>query len=241
MERLIKKLKNSKYCVVFTGAGVSTLSGIRDFRGENGLYKSVDAEKIFDVSYFRKDPSFYYKHSKELIYSLDDKEPSIVHTELARLEKLGIVKAVITQNIDLLHQKGGSKNVIEVHGSPAVHRCLSCGSRMDYDEVCRIVNNGDTPECSSCGGIIKPDVTFFGEMLPELALENAIDESSRADLMIILGSSLVVQPAASFPLYTLRNRGEIVIVNDMNTPLDSHAFLKYSSLEEVFSYISENI
>ncbi len=241
MERLVSALEKSKYCVVFTGAGVSTLSGIRDFRGKNGLYKSADAEKIFDIRYFRKDPLFYYQNSRELIYNLEERKPSIVHTELARLEKMGIVKAVITQNIDLLHQKGGSENVIEVHGSPSVHRCLSCGMEMEYESVCEIVKKGQYPVCSQCGGVVKPDVTFFGEMLPEEALGKAIDESSRADLMLVLGSTLVVQPASSFPLYAVRNGGKLVIVNNMETPLDSTASLRYSDLAEVFSFLSDNI
>ena len=241
MERLVEKLKKSNYCVVLTGAGVSTLSGIQDFRGKNGLYKTADAEKIFDINYFRKDPLFYYQNSKNLIYNLDDKQPSIVHTELARLEKAGIIKAVITQNIDLLHQKGGSINVIEVHGSPLVHRCLSCGGKMEYEKVCEIVRAGRFPVCKDCGGIVKPDVTFFGEMLPEKALEKAMDETVKADLVLVLGSSLLVQPAASFPMYTVKSGGELVIVNDMETPLDRYASLLYQDLEEVFKFISENL
>lgn len=241
MEKLVNALKKSEYCVVFTGAGVSTLSGIRDFRGKNGIYKEEDAEKIFDIGYFRNNPNFYYQKSRDLIYNLDEKNPSIVHTELARLEKKGIVKTVITQNIDLLHQKGGSKNLIEVHGSPSVHRCVSCGWKMEYDEVCRIVGTGTYPVCRECGDDIKPDVVFFGEMLPEDAVEKAIEESAKADLMLVLGSTLVVQPAASFPVYTVRNGGKLVIVNNMETPLDSHAYLRYQDLTDVFTFISESI
>ena len=241
MERLVKKLINSDYCVVFTGAGVSTLSGIRDFRGKNGIYREEDASKIFDIGYFRNNPNYYYQKSRDLIYNLDEKEPSIVHTELARLEKKGIVKTVITQNIDLLHQKGGSENIIEVHGSPSVHKCVSCGTEMEYEKVCRIVRTGTYPVCPECGDDIKPDVVFFGEMLPEAALEKAVEESLKADLMLVLGSTLLVQPAASFPLYTLRSGGEIIIVNNMETPLDSYAALRYRELEDVFRYISANI
>ena len=240
MEMLVSELEKAEYCVVFTGAGVSTLSGIRDFRGKNGLYSSKDADKIFDFSWFRKDPSFYYKGTKDLIYNLEDKTPSIVHTEIARLEKLGIVKALITQNIDLLHQKGGSGGVIEVHGSPLFHSCLSCGRSISYEDVCRIVAGDEVPRCESCGGVIKPGITFFGEALPEKALRSAVEESSKADLMLVLGSTLLVQPAASFPLYTLRNGGKIIIVNNMKTPLDEYAALKYSNLEEVFRFLSEN-
>ena len=242
MDKLVTLLKESKYCVVFTGAGVSTLAGIKDFRGKDGLYKTAgeDAEKIFDIDYFHKKPSFYYKAAKDFIYNLDQKEPAIVHTELARLEKMGIVKAVITQNIDLLHQKAGSKKVIEVHGSPEIHRCLACGKTYRFDEIAKIVQEGKVPQCS-CGGIIKPDITFFGESLPALAVEEAISEASKADLMLVLGSTLVVSPEASFPLYTVRAGGKLVIVNNMETPLDYMAAAKYDDLETVFTYISEHL
>ena len=201
-----------KNMLIFTGAGVSTLAGIKDFRGKDGLYKTAgeDAEKIFDIDYFHKKPSFYYKAAKNFIYNLDQKEPAIVHTELARLEKMGIVKAVITQNIDLLHQKAGSKKVIEVHGSPEIHRCLSCGKIYKFDEIARIVQEDKVPQCS-CGGIIKPDITFFGESLPALAVDEAISEASKADLMLVLGSTLVVYPAASFPVVKTRGLNTSII------------------------------
>ncbi|MCQ2604318.1 MAG: NAD-dependent deacetylase [Spirochaetia bacterium] len=243
MKQFIDLLKNSEYCVVFTGAGVSTLAGIKDFRGKNGLYNTAgaDAEKIFDIDYFRKDPSFYYRAAKNFIYNLEDKVPAIVHTELARLEKMGIVKAVITQNIDLLHQKAGSKKVIEVHGSPEIHRCRKCGKIFHFNEIVPVVQKDEVPKCDRCGGIIKPDITFFGESLPPMAVDEAIYEASKADLMVILGSTLVVQPAASFPLYALRNGGKLVIVNNMETPLDYLAVQRYDDLETVFNYISENL
>src|SRR5215469_1313301 len=133
---LIKKITKARYCTAFTGAGVSTLSGIRDFRGKNGLYNDFDAEKIFDIDYFEKDPSFYYKASASLIYDIDEKKPSIVHIVLAEMEKQGLLKALITQNIDLLHEKAGSSRVIEIHGSPKIHYCLRCsGIRMPFDEA----------------------------------------------------------------------------------------------------------
>ncbi|HEB11861.1 MAG TPA: NAD-dependent deacetylase [Spirochaetales bacterium] len=241
MDRFIKALNESQYCVVFTGAGVSTLSGIQDFRGEKGLYKKVDAEKIFDLSYFHQDPSYYYRNSKNFIYDLEEKEPNIIHQEIARLEKNGVVKAVITQNIDLLHRKAGSVKVIEVHGSPEVHKCLKCGRNFTFREISRVVQSDELPTCDSCGGIIKPEITFFGELLPAGALEEAVTESSRADLIVVLGSSLVVQPAASFPLYTLENGGQMVIVNNMATPLDSRAFLRYQDLYTLFAYTKEHI
>ncbi len=243
MERLVKLLRDSKSAVAFTGAGVSTLSGIADFRGKNGLYtrKDIDAGKLFDIGYFHRDPSYYYMKSKDFIYNLEEKTPSIVHTELARLEEKGILKAVITQNIDLLHQKAGSKRVVEVHGSPLVHRCLSCGKTRDFEEIAEMVQRDVVPSCDACGGKVKPDITFFGEALPAAAVEEAIELSERADVMLVLGSSLTVQPAASFPVYALRNGGKLVIVNNMDTPLDYQAELTYSDLLEVFTYLHEHL
>ena len=241
MNRLVELIQESKHAVVFTGAGASTLSGIRDFRGKNGIYKDFDANKIFDIDYFRRDPSYYYTHAKNFIYDLDSKEPNIVHTECARLEEMGLVKAVVTQNIDLLHQKAGSINVIEVHGSPKIHRCLECGNQYSFAWACRIVNEDRVPHCEACDGLIKPNITFFGEMLPEEALADAVRHARRADLIIVLGSSLVVHPAASIPVYTLENGGKMAIVNDGETPLDRHAALRYTDLETVFRFISQEI
>ena len=243
VEELFAKISSAKYCTALTGAGVSTLSGIPDFRGKNGLYNEMDAEKIFDIEYFKKDPAFFYKASAPLIYSLDKKEPSAVHIVLAELERLGFLKAVITQNIDLLHEKAGSKKVIEIHGSPGFHYCLRCaGVRMPYDEAALIVQAGELPACPNCGKVLKPAITFFGEMLPAEALSEAVDHAQKSDLMLVLGTSLTVYPAASIPRYTLsQGKGEIVIVNNMPTPLDHMASLCFDDLGEVFGKIKEFI
>ena len=236
---LAEQIKEARHLVAFTGAGVSTLSGIRDFRGKNGLYNDaawpVDAEKIFSIDYFEKDPSIYYSGAGSFIYDIDHKEPSVVHTVLGNLEKQGYLKAVITQNIDLLHQKGGSEKVIEVHGSPRIHYCLRCpGIRMTYEEAAAIVRNGRMPECPQCSRILKPAITFFGESLPIDALKEATLESQKADLMLVLGTSLTVYPAASMPEYTLRNGGHIIIVNNMPTHLDRHALMRFEELGPTF-------
>ncbi|MDR0877601.1 MAG: NAD-dependent deacetylase [Treponema sp.] len=233
---LYERIKKARHCVALTGAGVSTLSGIRDFRGKNGLYNDMDAEKIFDIDYFVKDPSFYYRHAKDFIYNVDEKQASIVHTVLGDLEKNGLLKAVITQNIDLLHQKGGSRNVIEVHGSPALHYCLRCaGIRMNFDEAAAIVKSGELPRCPKCDAVLKPAITFFGESLPADALREAVDQSQQADLMLVLGTSLTVYPAASMPDYTIRNGGKIVIVNNMATDRDRMAVQHFDDLGDVFT------
>jgi len=235
ISKLYALIKEAKHLVALTGAGVSTLSGIRDFRGKNGLYKEMDAEKIFSIDYFEKDPSFYYKHAGSFIYNIDEKEPSVVHNVLGELEKNGFLKALITQNIDLLHQKGGSKNVIEIHGSPVMHYCLRCsGVRVSFEEAAAAVRSTEMPKCPKCGRVLKPAITFFGESLPIDALRQATTESQQADLMLVLGTSLTVYPAASMPEYTLRNGGGIVIVNNMPTPLDDRALLLFDDLGSVF-------
>jgi NAD-dependent deacetylase len=200
----------------------------------------MDAEKIFDIGYFEKDPSLYYNAAGSFIYNLDEKEASIVHTTLGELEQRGYLKALITQNIDLLHQKGGSKNVIEIHGSPVMHYCLRCaGVRVSYEAVAAVVREGEMPKCPKCGRVLKPAITFFGEALPADALRQAVTESQKADLMLVLGTSLTVHPAASMPEYTLRSGGEIVIVNNMPTPQDSRAILHYDDLGSVFEELSK--
>ena len=233
--RLFSLIQNAGHLVALTGAGVSTLSGIRDFRGKNGLYNEMDAEKIFDIEYFEKDPSLYYTQAGSFIYNIDEKEPSIVHLVLGELEQKGFLKALITQNIDLLHQKGGSKKVIEIHGSPRLHYCLRCaGVRVSFEEAAAVVQKGEMPKCPKCGRVLKPAITFFGESLPADALTQAVNESQKADLMLVLGTSLTVQPAASMPRYTLDSGGKIVIVNNMHTPLDGRALLHFDDLGTVF-------
>jgi len=231
---LAELIREAPRCVAFTGAGISTLSGIRDFRGKNGLYTTVNADRMFDIDLFFLDPSIYYKLAKDFIYGLDEKEPSIVHHSLATLEKAGYVDAVITQNIDLLHTKAGSKRVLEIHGTPAVHRCPDCGHVQTFDEIAPSAREGIIPLCPDCKRALKPDITFFGEALPQKTLEEAIEESRKADLMLVLGSSLLVHPAAGLPERTLRAGGKIVIVNDQNTPLDDRATLRFYDLQETF-------
>ena len=239
-EELFEKIVQAKYCTALTGAGVSTLSGIPDFRGKNGLYSDPNAEKIFDIEYFIRDPSLYYKSAASFIYDVDKKEPSVIHIVLAELEKRGFLKAIITQNIDLLHEKAGSRRVIEIHGSPRIHYCLRCaGIRVPFEEAARTVKAGGLPLCPECGRVLKPAITFFGEALPAQALKEATGEAQNSDLMLVLGTSLTVFPASSMPRYTLMQGGEIVIVNNMPTPLDSRAVLHFMELEDVFEELKK--
>ena len=227
---LIDRLKQANRVVVFTGAGVSTLCGIPDFRGPQGLYKQPDAERIFDIDWFRRDPSIYYRGCMELIYGLKNYSPGPVHEAIVRMERAGLVKGVITQNIDMLHQKAGSKNVYEIHGSPIRHHCFGCGREKTFDDICTMLETTPVPRCAHCGKAYKPYITFFGEMLPEEAFGNARKLAQTADLMLVLGSSLTVQPAASIPALTVRSGGQLAIVNAQSTPLDRLATLRDSDL-----------
>ncbi|GHT73708.1 NAD-dependent protein deacetylase [Spirochaetia bacterium] len=245
IEKFCRMLRAARHCATFTGAGVSTLSGIPDFRGDTGIFTnpppglfpelppSISAETLFDLEHFEKDPTFFYNIAGPLVYTIHEKAPSIVHTTLAALEEQGLVKSVITQNIDLLHQKAGSRRVIELHGSPAFHYCLRCSSiRVGYDEAIAQLASGAYPRCPQCGRILKPAITFYGEPLPLDARRAAEEEAQSADLMLILGTSLQVRPAADIPRTTLRYGGKLVIVNRMPTPLDEYAELRFEDLEE---------
>lgn len=238
IEQLKELIFSAQKCVVFTGAGVSTLSGIRDFRGKGGFYTSsyqgYQVEELLSLPLFYKNPSLFYTWAKEFIYVLDDFEPSVVHTVLATMEKRGLVEAVFTQNIDLLHQKGGSQALYELHGSAAKHHCLSCNNEATYEEVAPIVMGGEVPLCSKCNGVLKPDIVFYGEQLDQNLLAKAEKMMSEADLVLVLGSSLTVQPVASLPMATVYNGNKLVIVNAQPTPLDSFATLTLTDLKTTF-------
>ncbi len=228
--RLLELLDKAERVAAFTGAGVSTLCGIPDFRGPQGLYKQPDAERIFDIDWFDRDPSIYYRGCAELVYGLKNYEPGPVHFALVALEKAGKLTGIATQNIDMLHQKAGSSVVHEVHGSPILHHCRRCGDEKRFEEICAMLESEPVAHCA-CGGVYKPDITFFGESLPEAAFEGAIELASEADLILVLGSSLTVQPAGSIPLYTLRRGGKAVVVNAQPTCLDDAASLRMTDLK----------
>lgn len=235
-------LQNAKHCTVLTGAGISTLSGIPDFRGVGGLYnsKDIDAHRLFDIRAFYDDPSYYYTKSRNFLYEKAAK-PNIVHECLAQLEHKGVVHAIITQNIDILHQKAGSKEVFELHGSPLIHRCLECDTTYDFESTLSLMQTEDVPHCTQCQGVIKPDVVFFGEALPTHALEMAEYHASKTDFMLVLGTSLTVYPAASIPQIVLRNKAKIGIVNASPTSLDDYAIFHAKDLGDTFQELIEII
>ncbi|MHA1232183.1 MAG: NAD-dependent protein deacylase [Candidatus Helarchaeota archaeon] len=223
-------IKNSKFIVALTGAGISTESGIPDFRSPGtGLWTKVDPMKYASIEAFLKNPAAYWERALDpngLGNLILDAKPSISHKCLAELEKMGYLKAVITQNIDNLHQKAGNSNVIELHGTIFTAHCMECGAKYHRKTVLEWVKNGELPPLckkDNCNGIIKSDTILFGEPLPSDALNRAVEFSRMADCMLILGSSLVVTPAAHLPLLTLQSNGKLIIINMQPTPKDVYA------------------
>lgn len=219
-QKLADLLSAARRAVFFGGAGVSTESGIPDFRSTDGLYHQQWAyppETILSHTFFvRRTEDFFRFYREKMLFP--DAKPNPAHTALARLEQMGILSAVITQNIDGLHQAAGSRNVIELHGSVLRNHCEKCGKAYSLDDILRTKG---VPRCA-CGGVIKPDVVLYEEALPYDAMERAVDEISRADLMIIGGTSLAVYPAAGF---AADYRGKLVIINRSPTPMDHRADL----------------
>ena len=238
MKELLRAIREAKCVGCLTGAGISTLCGIPDFRGPQGLYRNPDAERIFDVDWFDRDPSVYYRGCAELVYGLGEFRPGPVHVALKHLEDLGLLKGIATQNIDMLHQKAGSSNVYEVHGSPILHHCRRCGDEKTFDEILGMIRRSPSPSAftsetvprCACGGAYKPDITFFGEMLPEAAFRSAQSLAIRSDVFLVLGTSLTVFPAAGLPRLTLQAGGKVFIVNAQPTSLDDHAAGVYRDL-----------
>lgn len=230
MKELIEALKHAKRVGCLTGAGISTLCGIPDFRGPQGLYKQPNAERIFDIDWFDRDPSVYYNGCRELVYGLARFTPGPVHRALFHLEQIGKLKGIATQNIDMLHQKAGSANVFEVHGSPMLHHCRRCGKEKAFDEIMKMMGpDYRIPRCE-CGGVYKPDITFFGEALPEAAFMSAQKLAMTSDVFLVLGTSLTVYPAAGIPEIARRAGAKLFIVNAQPTPLDAAAEATYPDL-----------
>lgn len=229
MEKVIRfaeMIKESNNIVFFGGAGVSTESGVKDYRSKDGLYNTVKEygappEKILSRTFLSRNPQVFYDFFRK--YFTIDVEPNIAHKVLCELEKMGKLNAVITQNIDGLHQKAGSTNVIELHGTAKEFYCFSCGKKPDGEEVLNSIKEGHMPRCKYCGVLLKPNVVLYEESLNADVIEKAINAISNADMLIIGGTSLVVQPAASFVGY-FKGR-HLVIINKTETDFDNNAEL----------------
>jgi NAD-dependent deacetylase len=219
---------------VLTGAGLSTAAGIPDFRGPKGLYvtRKYDPETVFEIQYFRRDPAPFYAFSKDFLGMIETIKPTFTHSFLAKMESENKLTGVITQNIDGLHTKAGSKTVIPVHGDYETAHCLKCGSAYSLSDYKSDVMDGKVPHCVKCGSVIKPDVVFFGEGVR--GLEEAFSLAASCDFFLVLGSSLQVYPAAAVPYECQR---DVLVVNHGEVSLGTNWHYADSDLDEYFKEV----
>jgi NAD-dependent deacetylase len=226
VERLAALIRERQPCVALTGAGVSTESGIPDFRSPSGLWAEFDPLEYGSLAAFLRDPVKVWRFYGPRYAMLTTAEPNAAHHALAELERLGLLAAVITQNIDLLHERAGTRELVEVHGSIRTSSCPGCRARYQLAEVLALLNGMDAPRCPACGQVLKPDVVFFGELLPVGAIDRAFELAGQAGLLLVVGSTLEVHPVAGLPLETLGAGGALAIVNRGPTALDRRAELR---------------
>jgi NAD-dependent deacetylase len=220
VERLAGLMRERRRCVVLTGAGVSTESGIPDFRSPTGIWAQYDPAEYATIDAFHAHPAKVWEFYGRRLDAVGQAEPNEGHRALAELEERGWVRAVVTQNVDGLHVRAGSREVVEVHGSLREAVCLGCGTRVPMDEVVPLLPE---PRCPSCGSLLKPGVVMFGELLPPAAIERAFRLAAETPLLLVVGSTLEVFPIASLPAETLAAGGQVAIVNRGATPLDDRA------------------
>lgn len=238
INKLVELIKNSDNIVFLGGAGVSTESNIPDFRSKNGLYsnkyKGLDPEEILNIRFFNNYPEKFYDFYKNLIMK-GEFEPNRTHYVLKELEDLGKLKGVITQNIDNLEIKAGIRNVIDLHGNGNKFYCKNCGKKYTKEDI--LNNNNPYPKCKKCNGFIRPDIVFYGEFLDENKLNIASNLIADADILIVGGTSLVVEPVAS--LVNLYRKNKLIIINNQETPYDRVANLVFrDNIGDVFAEIS---
>jgi NAD-dependent deacetylase len=224
--QLARLIAENQPCIALTGAGVSTESGIPDFRSPTGIWADFDPLEYATLGAFRRDPAKVWRFYAPRYSMLTEAEPNRAHRALAELERMGLLRAVVTQNIDLLHRRAGSRDVVEVHGSIATSSCPGCAAVYELGEVVRLLGaGGGAPYCPGCAEVLKPDVVFFDELLPEEAIDRAFALARGAALLLVVGSSLEVYPVAALPQETLDAGGRVVVVNRGATWVDPHAEL----------------
>ena len=230
-------IRQSKEAIVLTGAGISTPSGIPDFRStDSGLWEQYDPFEVASLSAFRYQPERFFKWMRPLAINMFDAIPNDAHIGLAKLEQSGYLKTIITQNIDSLHQRAGSMNVIEIHGSLKTLTCVSCFDQYNSDDfIDTYLNDGTIPHCPACNNVLKPDVVLMGEQLPITAWQKAQDASKKCDLMIVAGSSLEVIPVATLPMRVVDNGAHLIIINRSETYINVRADVVF--LEDVAEII----
>jgi len=216
-------IASSQFAVALTGAGVSTESGLPDFRSQDGLWRQYDPSEVATLSAFYTDPHRFYAFYRHRLALLREAQPNPAHYALARLEDLGKLHVVITQNVDGLHQQAGSRRVLEVHGNLREAKCTGCGRIFPISVLDPFLERAEIPTCDSCGSALKPNVVLFEEMLPEEVFEEAEASCRRCDLLLVVGSSLQVTPVAYLPHVALRHGARLILVNTEETPVDRFA------------------
>jgi len=241
--RCAELIKQAGSIVALTGAGISTAAGIPDFRGPRGLYvtRRYDPEKVFDIGWFQREPRHFYEFSRDFVSTVKAIQPTLTHRFLAELERAGRLTGVVTQNIDLLHQLAGSRNVIELHGSYRSAACLSCGKVFDnlsyarWEEAMSGAKDSPVARCAACGGVLKPDIVFFGEMVDRYP--QAEELVAGCDLLLVLGSTLQVVPASHLPYST---QAPTLVVNQgpVTLPPTSNRYFVDSDLDSYFRQVA---
>lgn len=244
--RCAEMIRGAKSVVALTGAGISTAAGIPDFRGPQGLYvtRRYDPERVFEISAFRCEPQYFYEFSRDFVTAVENILPTFSHRLLAKLEKKGFLAGVVTQNIDMLHQLAGSRTVVDLHGSYRSATCMACGKKFKelsydwWDKAMATSPSSPIAVCSTCSGVLKPDIVFFGESVN--AYSEAEQLIAQCDLLLVLGSSLNVSPASFLPCGTqattvIVNRGGVVL------PAAPHRFFVDSDLDTYFQKVNNHL
>jgi len=225
IQKLSEMVDLAQSIAVVTGAGISTASGIPDFRSASGLYADQRNINVFDLDAFHRDPSIFYNFAREFYPKVHNAQPNAAHIKLAQWNRTGENITVITQNVDDYHQRAGSSPVYTVHGNFLTSSCTACGKNTKTENLFPLIEKGEIPHCD-CGGVLKPDITFFGEMLPEYDWNASIEAIRKTDLLLVIGTSLSVFPAANLPNYRSL-KTPMIIINRDPTPLDNKATLVF--------------
>jgi NAD-dependent deacetylase len=237
-------LRGSRHTIVLTGAGISTPSGIPDFRSPNsGLWQKYDPFKVASLNAFRYNPENFFNWMRPLARDITSAQPNPAHYGLARLENAGYIKAIITQNIDGLHQRAGSMNVLEVHGTLRTLTCIKCYQQYDATRYSQpYLEHGDIPRCERCKGTLKPDVILYGEQLPARTWMQAQEQIKNCEALIVAGSSLEVLPVAGLPMRAVDQGARLIIINQSETYIDIRAdVLIPNNVAEVIPLIASEV
>lgn len=238
-------IKESEYCIAITGAGISTASGIPDFRSPgSGLWTKYSPMEVASLSAFQNNPDRFYDWIRPFVKSLILADPNPAHNSLADLEKAQVLKCIVTQNIDALHQKAGSINVVEVHGTLQTLSCQACSEQVEADQdfINWFMEMAGTPSCPKCGNLLKPDIILYEELLPVDKWNQAWDEVYQCDLLLVLGSSLTVTPVSVLPSAAMSAGANVIIINRTSTHMDNHvAAAIHGDLAELIPLITNKV